>query len=76
MLLLLSSGIVLAQSLATLLKDMCINFVDLVLQKVANDLTNEVARLATLAKNFINEIVWKLCLDFSEVATTMRWPYY
>ena len=50
MLLLLSSGIVLAQSLATLLKDMCINFVDLVLQKVANGLINEVARLATLAK--------------------------
>jgi len=45
MLLLLLSDIVPAQSLATLLKDMYINFAHFVLQKVATHLIIEVAAL-------------------------------
>ena len=55
--------IVPVQLLAALLRDIFIDFVHLVLWKVAVGLTNE---------NLINEIVWKTCWDFSGVATITR----
>jgi len=59
--------IVPVQLLAALLRDIFIDFVHLVLWKVATGLNNE---------NLINEIAWKTFWDFLDAATVTRWPYY
>ena len=55
--------------MAALWREFYINFISLVLQKVAAGLINEVAKIE------INKMIWKIHLDFPDLATIMRWSY-